>query len=120
MATRKENLKNALQIGKIVVFFLLPFLLSMVSLDNLEGKHSICLVKNLFGVECYGCGITKAVIACVQLDFIRAFHYNKLIVVVMPLIIYLGIKEIVKCVKTLKTGMKTVSNLSTCNNINGQ
>jgi len=82
--------------------FLLPFLLSMVSLDKLESKHSICLVKNLFGVECYGCGITKAIIACVQLDFTRAFNYNKLIVIVMPLIVYLSVKEIVKSVKMLR------------------
>jgi hypothetical protein len=102
MAMRKENLKTALQISKICILFLLPFLLFMVSLDDLENKHSICLVKNLFRVECYGCGITKAVIACIQLDFVRAFNYNKLIVVVMPLIVYLSIKEVVKSVKILK------------------
>jgi hypothetical protein len=103
MATLKK-LKKALQVCKICVFFLLPFLLSMVSLDNLERKQSICLVKNLFGVECYGCGITKAIIACVQLDFIRAFNYNKLIVIVMPLLFYLSVKEVVKSVKMLKEG----------------
>ena len=74
----------------------------MLSLDKLEGKHSICLFKNLFGIECYGCGITKAIIASIQLDFIRAFNYNKLIVVVMPLIVYLWGKEIVKYVKNLR------------------
>jgi len=102
MATRTGNFKNALQICKLCVLFLLPFLLSFLSLDKLEGKHSICLFKNLFGIECYGCGITKAIIASVQLDFIRAFNYNKLIVVVMPLIVYLWIKEIVKSVKILR------------------
>jgi len=102
MATHKGNLKNAFHISKLCVFFLLPFLLSMVSLDNLESKRSICLIKNLFGVECYGCGITKAIIASIQLDFVRAFNYNKLIVIVMPLIVYLSVKEIFKSIKTLK------------------
>ena len=102
MATHKWSFKNILQICKLCVLFVLPFLLSMVSLDVLERKHSICLLKNLFGIECYGCGITKAVIAAIQLDFIRAFNYNKLIVVVMPLIAYLWSKEIVKCVKKQK------------------
>ena len=83
------------------MLFLLPFIISVLSLNELEGKHSICLFKNLFGIECYGCGITKAVIASVQLDFVRAFNYNKLIVVVMPLVVYLWVKEIVKCSKTL-------------------
>ena len=101
MATHKENFEKILQICKICIFVLLFFLLPMVSLDKLEGKHSICLVKNLFGVECYGCGITKAVIACVQLDFIRAFNYNKLIVIVMPLLVYLSAKEVAKSVMLL-------------------
>jgi len=74
----------------------------MLSLDDLDGKRSICLFKNLFGVECYGCGITKAIIASLQLDFIRAFKYNMLIVVVMPLIVYLWAKEFIKCIKMLK------------------
>jgi hypothetical protein len=102
MATHKGSFKNALQICKLCVLFLLPFLLSMVSLDVLESKHSICLFKNLFGIECYGCGITKAVIATIQLDFIRAFNYNKLIIIVMPLIVYFWVKEIVKGVKIQK------------------
>jgi len=106
MATHKGNFKNAFQISKLCAFFLLPFLLYMVSLDNLEGKHSICLIKNLFGVECYGCGITKAVIASVQLDFVRAFNYNKLIIIVMPLIVYLSVKEILKSIKILRMNRK--------------
>ena len=99
----KGNLKNIVKTGIFFTLFLLPFLLSFVSLDKLEGKHSICLFKNVLGIECYGCGITKAVIASIQLDFIRAFKYNKLIVIVMPLIVYLWIKEIVKRFKEFRT-----------------
>jgi hypothetical protein len=103
MEQQKVDFKNALQICKLCLLFVLPFLLFMVSLDDLDGKHSICLFKNLFGIECYGCGITKAVIASIQFDFIRAFNYNKLIVVVTPLIVYLLVKEVVKTVRILKT-----------------
>ena len=103
MVIEKRNFRNALQVGKLCVLFLLPLLLSFVSLNNLEGKRSLCLFKNLFGFECYGCGITKAIIACIQLDFIRAFEYNKLIVIVMPLMIYLWVKEILKSIKMLKS-----------------
>ncbi|MDR1792548.1 MAG: DUF2752 domain-containing protein [Bacteroidales bacterium] len=96
MATKKEYFQYALKICKLCGLILLPFLLSLVSLDKLDGKHSICLIKNLFGVECWGCGITKAVIAAVQLDFVRAFQYNKLIIIVMPLLVYLWIKQFIK------------------------
>lgn len=91
---------------KLGGLLLLPFLLSTVSLDKLEAEHSICLFKNIFGVECYGCGITKAVIACVQCDFIRAFNYNRLIIIVMPLLIYLSIREVIKDVKILGVNIK--------------
>lgn len=103
MLFRKKKIIIFLQIAKIGLFFIIPAILATVSLDNLEKKHSICLIKNIFGVECYGCGLSKAIIACIQLDFVRAFHYNKLIVIVMPLIIYLSIKEIMKSVKKIKT-----------------
>jgi len=101
MATHKKVYKNTLLICKLCALLLLPFLLSMFSLDELEGKRSICLFKNVFGIECYGCGITKAVISSIQLNFTRAFKYNKLIVVVLPLIVYLWVKEIVKLFDTL-------------------
>ena len=90
-----------MQTGKFCALLCLPFLLSFVSLDVWEGKPSICLIRNLFGIECWGCGITKAVIAAIQLDFVRAFNYNKLIVIVMPLLLYLWAKEIYSYIKYL-------------------
>jgi hypothetical protein len=102
MATKRKFFQYTLQICKVCGLFLLPFLLFFVSLDNLDGKRSICLIKNIFGVECWGCGITKSIIAAIQLDFVRAFHYNKLIVVVMPLLIYLWIKGIIQSVKNIR------------------
>jgi hypothetical protein len=102
MATTKDKFRYTLQICKLNGLFLLPFLFSFVSLDKLDGKQSICLFKNIFGIDCYGCGITKAIISAIQLDFIRAFNYNKLIIVVMPLIIYLWVKEIIRRAKALE------------------
>ena len=37
---------------------------------------SFCLVKRLFGVSCFGCGMTRAFVAIVEFDFIKAIHYN--------------------------------------------
>lgn len=102
MATCRRFLTNTFLVCKLCLLLLLPFLLSILSLDELEGKRSICLFKNLFGIECYGCGITKAIIASVQFDFVRAFEYNKLVIIVVPLIVYLWIKEVIRCAKVLK------------------
>ncbi|MDR1679958.1 MAG: DUF2752 domain-containing protein [Prevotellaceae bacterium] len=66
-----------------------PIALYFIPLDWLNSQHSICLFKNLFGRECYGCGITRAVLSAIQFDFVNAWHYNRLVVVVLPLLIYI-------------------------------
>jgi hypothetical protein len=68
--------------------------LALVPLDWLSGQKTICLFKNIFGFDCIGCGITKAVISAVQLDFNRAYDYNKFIVVVLPLLIFVWLKRV--------------------------
>jgi hypothetical protein len=46
----------------------------LIPLGWLNAKRSICLIKTIFGVECFGCGITRAIIAAVQLNFTSAFN----------------------------------------------
>ncbi|MEI6050540.1 MAG: DUF2752 domain-containing protein [Bacteroidota bacterium] len=58
-------------------------------MDWLKNQHSICLFKNLTGYECYGCGMTRAVLSAIHLQFENAFHYNKLFLIVLPLLIYI-------------------------------
>ncbi len=98
MTTKKNWYFVSLQLGKLLLFLLFPIYLFSESLDLLETQRSICLVKNIFGVDCWGCGITKAIIASVQFDFVRAFHYNELIVIIYPLLIYLWLKGIIKTI----------------------
>ena len=37
-----------------------------------------CLFKMILGIECPSCGITRAYISLLKLDFAKAFAYNKL------------------------------------------
>ena len=86
---------------KIIGLLLLPVLLFFIPVNWLNRQHSICLFKNLTGHECYGCGITRAIISTVQFHFETAFHYNKLIIVVFPLLVYVWIKTVYKYFKVL-------------------
>ena len=45
---------------------------------------TICLFKNLFDIECAGCGGTRMFMSLLKLDFYQAFRYN-------PLMFILGI-----------------------------
>ncbi|MDR1116126.1 MAG: DUF2752 domain-containing protein [Tannerella sp.] len=85
------NLSNNKKINKVkcIVFFILPFALHFVPVDFLNGQHSICLFKNISGMECYGCGITRAVLSVIQFDFMKAYSYNKLVIIVFPMLCYL-------------------------------
>ncbi len=63
--------------------------------------HSVCLFRNLFGAECYGCGMTRALFSLLRLDFGAAWGYNRLVVVVAPLLVYLFLKEVAKTIGAL-------------------
>jgi hypothetical protein len=88
-------------------YIILPCLLYLIPLDWLTKQHTICLIKNIFGVECFGCGITRAIISGIQLDFIKAFEYNKMIIIVLPLFIYEWFKKLKLIYK--KVGFKVKS-----------
>ena len=83
-----------------------PLLLYFIPMEWLNGQHTICLFKNLTGHECWGCGITRAVVSVVQFDFAAALHYNKLIVIVFPLLVYEWMKINYKLItkKSIKNG----------------
>ena len=37
-----------------------------------------CVYQRLFGVTCLGCGMTRAVISAIKLDFVSAYSYHKM------------------------------------------
>lgn len=84
---------------KNIVILIIPILVFFIPIDWLNDQHSICLFKNLFGRECPGCGITRAVVSAVQLDFKEAYYYNKLIIIVFPLLAYVWIKTFITVLK---------------------
>lgn len=66
-----------------------------------RGGHTICLFKNIFGTECYGCGMTRAIFSLLHFDFSGAYTYNKLVFLVAPLLAYLYIKKVIQTIKRL-------------------
>ncbi|MBQ2424791.1 MAG: DUF2752 domain-containing protein [Alistipes sp.] len=81
---------------------LLPALLYLVPTEGIYNGNSLCVVKNIFGVECWGCGITRALFSVLYLDFAAAWGYNHLIVVVFPLLLWLWGRELYCTVQLLR------------------
>ena len=82
-------MKEKVSIYKIVLYLLCIFLVLLFLYK--------CPFEFLFGVTCPGCGMTRALISFVKLDFVSAFHYHPLFGLVLIaatiwILKYLGIK----------------------------
>jgi len=44
-----------------------------------------CVFRELTGLYCPGCGITRVVLSLLRLDFVQAFRYNPLLFILLPL-----------------------------------
>jgi hypothetical protein len=84
-----------------IAILITPILLYFLPIEWLNGRHSVCLIKNIFGVECFGCGITRSIVSTIQFRFTEAYYYNKLIIIVFPLLVYVW-------GKTLRTTLKRI------------
>lgn len=53
---------------------------------------SLCPMYNLFGIKCFGCGLTRAFICILEFDFITAIKYNVLSVpLFVGIVVYIGL-----------------------------
>jgi hypothetical protein len=80
---------------KFIGVALIPVLLFFVPLQWIEHQHSICIYKFITGNECYGCGITRAILSAMHLKFYEALRYNRLFLIVLPLLSYIWAKNLV-------------------------
>lgn len=65
------------------------FLLSAVILGLWVALEIPCPIRSLTGVICPGCGMSRAWLACLRLDFIGAFSYHPMFWAVPVVAIYL-------------------------------
>lgn len=87
---------------RLACLLALPAALWCIPAERIMHGHSVCLFRNLFGTECYGCGMTRALFSLLHLDFGAAWEYNRLVVIVAPLLAYLYVKEVVKTIGELQ------------------
>ena len=54
---------------------------------NLGLLNNICLFKFVTGKECWNCGMTRAFLSMIHLNFGEAFKFNNKVFIVFPLTI---------------------------------
>lgn len=52
------------------------FFFSILCVFTKVFQTSLCPIRNLFGIRCFGCGMTRGFIAILNLKFISACKYN--------------------------------------------
>ena len=88
------NSIRMLHIGRIAVFAGVLVFLSIIPFEIIEGGPTICVFKNLLGIECPGCGMTRAFSCIMHGDLIAAVSYNRLVIIVFPVFCLVLLKDI--------------------------
>lgn len=89
-----NNKKNRIFIC-LCINILLLILLYMLPI---ESKHSLCIYKNVTGKECFNCGMTRAFLSVLHLNFKQAVQYNWRVVIVFPYTVIVYVAAWVKYV----------------------
>ena len=73
---------------------------------SVAGKGIPCVFRKITGLQCPGCGMTRALTALVHGNPAEAMEYNALSLTLIPLI---GIFLLIRAVKYIKTGKEGFS-----------
>lgn len=85
-----------------MVLLVIPIALLILPSDFFDNGESICPSKRFLDIECLGCGLTRAVMHLIHLDFSTAWAFNKMSYVVVPLGIFYWGKNLKKVIEDLK------------------
>lgn len=81
---------------------LIPIVLLVLPSNYFDNGQSVCVSVLLFDQECYSCGMTRGIQHLLHLDFLTAYEFNKLSLIVLPLLIYLWFNELRRTYKMIK------------------
>ncbi len=96
-----EDSRKIKALGIIILLLIIPLILSQITLKHLAQAPSLCVYKNLTGKDCWGCGTSRALVSIMHLNFTQAYDYNKRIIIVFPLLVYLWLKYLLRYIKQL-------------------
>jgi drug/metabolite transporter (DMT)-like permease len=99
---KDEKLKRKLTWVLFIAIFLIGVILIFLPKDYFDEGQSVCLSVVFFDLKCYGCGMTRAIQHLIHLDFKEAFEYNKLSIIVFPLLVFMISKEFYAFVRNKK------------------
>lgn len=100
--------KNIFRFIRIVLYFIC-FIYLLFKIPNGESLFIICPFRNLFNLDCYLCGMTRAFICSFHMLFLEAINYNPLVIIIYPLFIFISIQDTIVTLKDLFLKKETES-----------
>lgn len=83
-------MKKAIHYAWLMALLLCPIVLWVLPVDFFtDGGPIVCPSRALFDIECFGCGITRAVMNFHHFEFTEAIYYNSLVIGVYPFLVWL-------------------------------
>ena len=81
----------------------MPIVLWLLPASFFDTGQSLCLSQLLLHKECPGCGITRAVQHSIHFDFETAWNFNKLVVLVVPVLFYICATQLFSTYKKIRS-----------------
>lgn len=81
---------------KVTGLIALPVTLLILPATWFDSGPSYCISRVAFDLECYACGMTRAMMHLIHFDFSGAAEYNKLVFVVAPVLGVLWLQLLLK------------------------
>ncbi len=75
----------------LAIWLALPIFLLLQPADYFDNGNVICPSKRFLNTECPGCGLTRAVQHAIHFNFAKAWQFNKLVIVILPLMVMIYI-----------------------------
>jgi hypothetical protein len=97
-----------IQYIKLILLILIPITLLILPANFFDNGKSVCLSVMLLDIECYGCGITRAIMHLIHFDLEEALYYNTLSFIVLPILIYTWQDLLTGTIKRLKLKEKFI------------
>ena len=95
----KRRKSDIYLIGFTIVFLSVAYILTphpqAVSVDGWTVPE-LCMYKRLFGIDCFGCGITRSVVYAVHGDFSMALEKHLLGIPLVVLVVFGGVRSLIR------------------------
>ena len=80
-----EMQSKTVKIALFLIFNLILLTILYSIPTNMKLLNNLCVFKLLTGKPCYNCGMTRAFLAILHLDFYSAYKLNHKVIIVFPL-----------------------------------